>query len=333
MINKSKKGVKIMKYIPPKFERFSQMSAIDVGRLTEDEARSILENIRWPEGVKCAHCGSENVTRLNSKSEKTRDGVLQCNACRKQFTVMIGTVMEDSHITLRQWVQAFHSMSSHKKGISALQLQRNLGLGCYQSAWHLAHRIRLAMKEGPLVTALKGTVEVDETYIGGKPRKGENNGTPLKRGRGTKKAPVMAMVERNGKIISKPVENVTAKTLKSAIREAVDSEAKIVTDEYKSYTGIGKEFKGGHETVNHGLGEYAKGDINTNTAESFFALLKRGVNGTFHHISKKHLSKYCNEFSFRWDNRKVTDGERAENAVRGFVGKRLLLKNLLGDNI
>jgi transposase-like protein len=332
MINEREKGEKIMKYIPPKFERFSEMSAIDVGRLTEDEARSILENIRWPKSIKCVHCGSENVTRINSKSEKVRDGLIQCNHCRKQFTVMIGTVMEDSHITLRQWVQAFHSMCSHKKGISALQLQRNLGLGSYKSAWHLAHRIRLAMKEGSLSVSLKGTVEVDETYIGGKPRKGGGNGEPNKRGRGTKKAPVMAMVERDGNIISKPIENVTAETLKSVIREAVDSDSKIMTDEFKSYKGIGKDFKGGHGVVNHGLGEYAKGDINTNTAESFFALLKRGVHGTFHHISKKHLSKYCNEFSFRWDNRKVTDGERAENAVRGFVGKRLMLKNLLGSN-
>ncbi len=317
-----------MKYIPPKFERFSEMSAIDVGRLTEDEARAILEHIRWPEGVKCAHCGSDNVTRLNSKSEKVRDGLIQCNACRKQFTVMIGTVMEDSHITLRQWVQAFHSMSSHKKGISALQLQRNLGLGSYKSAWHLSHRIRLAMKKGVLAAALKGTVEVDETYIGGKPRKRE----AVKRGRGTKKAPVMAMVERGGKIVSKPVKNVTAKTLKSAIREAVDSESKIITDDFRSYIGIGKDFKGGHGVVNHGLGEYVNGDAYTNTCESFFALLKRGVNGTFHHISKKHLSRYCNEFSFRWDNRKVTDGERAEQIVRGIQGKRLMLKNLLRGN-
>ena len=318
-----------MKYIPPKFERFSEMSAIDAGRLTEDGARAILEHIRWPEGIKCAHCGSDNVTRLNSKSEKTRDGVIQCNACRKQFTVMIGTVMEDSHITLRQWVQAFHSMSSHKKGISALQLQRNLGLGSYRSAWHLAHRIRLAMKEGALAAALKGTVEVDETYIGGKPRKGKD-GRLNKRGRGTKKAPVIAMVERGGRIITKPVKNVTAKTLKSAIREAVNDESKIITDEFRSYIGIGKYFKGGHGVVNHGLGEYVRGDISTNTCESFFSLLKRGVHGTFHHISKKHLSRYCNEFSFRWDNRKVTDGERAEQAVKGMWGKRLPLRELLG---
>jgi len=275
-----------MKYIPPKFEKVSQMSAIDVGRLTEDEARGILENIRWPKGIACPHCESTNIVRIEGKAKKVRDGLLRCKDCRKQFTVTVGTLMERSHITLRQWVQAFHSMCSHKKGVSALQLQRNLGLGSYRSAWHLTHRIRLAMKEDPLVSLLKGVVEVDETYIGGKPRKG-GNGEPSKRGRGTKKAPVMAMVERNGNIISMPVKNVTAKTLKSAIREAVNNESKIVTDEFRSYIGIGKDFKGGHGVVNHGLGEYANGDINTNTAESFFALLKRGVHGTFHHISKK----------------------------------------------
>jgi transposase-like protein len=318
-----------MKYIPPKFEKVSQMSAIDVGRLTEDEARGILENIRWPKGIACPHCESTNIVRIEGKAKKVRDGLLRCKDCRKQFTVTVGTLMERSHITLRQWVQAFHSMCSHKKGVSALQLQRNLGLGSYRSAWHLTHRIRLAMKEDPLVSLLKGVVEVDETYIGGKPRKG-GNGEPSKRGRGTKKAPVMAMVERNGNIISMPVKNVTAKTLKSAIREAVNNESKIVTDEFRSYIGIGKDFKGGHGVVNHGLGEYANGDINTNTAESFFALLKRGVHGTFHHISKKHLAKYCNEFSFRWDNRKVTDGERTENAIKGFTGKRLMLKEVMG---
>jgi transposase-like protein len=330
MINKREKGDKIMKYIPPNFERISEMSAIDVGRLTEDEARGILENIRWPKGIKCPHCESINIVRIEGKAKKVRDGLLRCKDCRKQFTVTVGTLMQGSHITLRQWVQAFHSMCSHKKGVSSLQLQRNLGLGSYRSAWHLTHRIRLAMNEDPLVRLLKGIVEVDETYIGGKPRKGGGNGEPNKRGRGTKKAPVMAMVERNGNVISKPIQNVTAKTLKSAMREAVSEEAKIMTDEFRSYIGIEKDFKGGHGVVNHGLGEYAKGDINTNTAESFFALLKRGVNGTFHHISKKHLSRYCNEFSFRWDNRKVTDGERTENAIHGFVGKRLMLKEVMG---
>lgn len=274
------------------------MAAIDVSRLTEDEARKILEGIRWPKGIECPHCKGKDVVRINGKSETVRDGLLRCKDCRKQFTVTVGTIMERSHITLRQWVQAFHSMCSHKKGVSSLQLQRNLDLHSYRSAWHLTHRIRLAMSHDPLASLLRGVVEVDETYVGGKPRKGGNGGDN-KRGRGTKKTPVMAMVERDGNVVSKPVENVTAKTLKSAIREAVDRESKIMTDEYESYSGIGKEFNGGHETVNHGRGEYVRGDISSNTAESYFALLKRGVHGTFHHISKKHLPRYCNEFSFR----------------------------------
>lgn len=174
-----------MKYIPPKFRKLSEMASIDVGRLTEDEARIILEDIRWPKGITCPHCGSTSITKIEAKSSKVRDGLIQCNGCRKQFTVTVGTVMHGSHITLRQWIQAFYSICSHKKGISALQLQRNLGLHSYHSAWHLAHRIRAAMKQEPLASTLKGVVEVDETYIGGKPRK--NKEEKSKRGRGTKK--------------------------------------------------------------------------------------------------------------------------------------------------
>jgi len=321
-----------MKYIPPQFKTLSEMAAIDVGRLTEDQAREILEKIRWHKGIECPHCKSKNIVRINGKSETVRDGLLRCKDCRKQFTVTVGTVMERSHITLRQWVQAFYSMCSHKKGVSSLQLQRNLGLHSYRSAWHLTHRIRSAMKENPLASLLKGVIEVDETYTGGKPRKG-GNGEPNKRGRGTKKTPVMAIVERKGKVVSKPIENVTAKTLKTAIKEAVGKESKIITDEWHGYDGIEKEFKGGHHIVNHGRGEYCRGNISVNEAESYFALLKRGVNGTFHHISKKHLTRYCNEFSFRWDNRKVNDGERTEEAVKGMEGKRLMLKHLLKKEI
>lgn len=312
-----------MKYIPPKFNRLSQMAAIDVGRLTEDEARAILEGIRWPKGPICPHCNSKRITRLNPKSDKVRDGVIQCNDCRGQFTVTVGTVMHRSHITLRQWVQAFYSMCSHKKGVSALQLQRNLGLHSYKSAWHLAHRIRWAMKEGTFAKGLKGTVEVDETYIGGKPRSKKNEN---KRGRGTKKTPVMVLVERGGKAFSKPIKRVDAANLKSAIREMVNRQAMIMTDEWTSYQGIGLEFVGGHGVVNHGLGEYVNGNISTNTAESYFALLKRGVHGVFHHVSKQHLARYCHEFSFRWNFRKVSDGERAEAAIKGAIGKRLTYK-------
>jgi transposase-like protein len=319
-----------MKYTPPKFTKLSEMAAIDVGRLTEDEARAILEEIRWPEGPVCPHCKSNAVTRIQAKSKKVRDGLFQCNGCRKQFTVILGTVMQGSHITLRQWVQAFYSMCSHKKGVSALQLQRNLGLHSYQSAWFLAHRIRLAMKADPLASRLNGIVEVDETYVGGKPRKGKRNESGdlivNKRGRGTKKVPVVALVERDGRIRTRVVEHVNASNLKAAIRENVNPKAAIQTDELNLYAGIGKEFEGGHKTVNHSEGEYAREDVNTNTAESFFALLKRGVHGTFHHISKTHLHRYCDEFSFRWDERKVTDGERAVSAIKGAEGKRLIYR-------
>ena len=311
-----------MKYAPPKFTKLSDMAAIDVARLTEDEARTILEAIRWPDGPVCPHCGSKTATRIQAKSKKVRDGLFQCNGCRKQFTVTVGTVMERSHITLRQWVQAFHSMCSHKKGVSALQLQRNLGLHTYRAAWFLAHRIRLAMKVDPLASKLAGIVEVDETYVGGKPRK---KGVS-KRGRGTKKTPVVALVERNGRIRTRVVEHINADNLKTAIRQTVHPKAAIHTDELNLYKGIGQEFAGGHQTVNHSIGEYARGAVNTNTAESFFALLKRGVHGTFHHISKTHLHRYCDEFSFRWDERKVTDGERTVAAIKGAEGKRLIYK-------
>jgi transposase-like protein len=316
-----------MKYIPPKFNKLRDMAAIDVGRLTEDEARNILEGIFWPKGPACPHCGSMRVVRIQAKSDKVRDGLLRCNDCEKQFTVTIGTIMQGSHITLRQWVQAFYSMCSHKKGVSALQLQRNLGLHTYKAAWFLAHRIRAAMAEGSLIGRLKGVVECDETYIGGKPRHNKfwrNNKS--KSGRGTDKIPVMVLVERKGEAKSKPIVRVDAKHLQSAIRENVSRKSTIITDDWRGYWGVGKKFKGGHKIIRHGLGEYVNGEVSTNTAESYFALLKRGVQGTFHHVSKHHLKRYCNEFEFRWNHRKVNDGTRAEHAIRGAEGKRLTYK-------
>ena len=324
LLFRCKNEEKIMKYTPPKFNSLNEMAAIDVGRLTEDEARKILEDLRWPDGIKCPHCKSDNVTRIEAKSDKIRDGLIQCNKCRGQFTVTVGTVMHRSHITLRQWVQAFYSICTHKKGISALQLQRNLGLASYRSAWHLAHRIRLAMKIDPLASKLKGVVEIEETYIGGKPRKGSNK--KHKRGRGTEKFPVVALVERKGKVVSKPIEKVNAKTLKTAIKNVVNKNSMIITDEWPAYRGLGKDFVGGHAMINHGMGEYVRGAISTNTAESYFALLKRGVHGSFHHVSKQHLFRYCDEFSFRWNHRKVNDGTSTEFAIKGAEGKRLVYK-------
>jgi transposase-like protein len=310
-----------------------ELDLVQVSALTEDQARELLECIRWPNGPTCPHCGSvENITKFRPHSERepaksggARAGVLKCNECKQQFTVMVGTIFSDSHIPLRTWLMAFALMCSAKKGVSALQLQRQLGLGSYKSAWFMAMRIREAMKREPLAGLLRGTVEADETCVGGKPR--PKAGEPKsKRGRGTKKVPVVALVERDGRAHARAIEHVDAKTLKGAIRENVDRSARIVTDEWKAYPGIGKEFAGGHERVNHGKGEYARGDVHTNTAESFFALLKRGVMGSFHHVSKQHLGRYCDEFSFRWDHRRVNDSDRTAIALRQAEGKRLTYK-------
>jgi transposase-like protein len=168
---------------------------------------------------------------------------------------------------------------------------------------------------------LKGTIEVDETYVGGKPRPGSDE--KAKRGRGTKKVPVVALVERDGRVRAHKIERVDGATLKAAIRENVDRSSRIMTDEWSSYRGIGAEFVGGHEIVTHWAGEYARGDTHVNTAESYFALLKRGVIGSFHHISKQHLDRYCDEFSFRWDHRSINDSPRTEIAIRQTKGRRL----------
>lgn len=291
-----------------------------VSALSEDQARETIERILWPNGPVCAHCGAvENVTRLQGQAH--RSGVFQCNNCHEQFTVTVGTIFEDSHLPLRKWLMAFALLCSAKKGISALQLQRELDLGSYRTAWHLAHRIRHAMSKEPLAGLLKGTVEVDETYVGGKPRPGSNE--EVKRGRGTKKTPVVALVERNGRVRARKVDRVDGATLKQAIRENVDRNSMIITDELASYRGIGDEFQRGHFTVNHSAGEYARGGAHVNTAKSFFALLKRGVIGSFHHVSKEHLDRYCDEFSFRWDYRSINNSARTEIAVRQTQGKPL----------
>jgi transposase-like protein len=293
-----------------------------VPELTEDQARAHLEKLRWPNGPGCVHCGSVNVTRLNGKA--ARPGVLQCNDCREQFTVTVGTVLEDSHIPLAKWVKGFHLMCSSKKGISALQLQRNLGLGSYRTAWHMAHRIRYAMKceTAPVLT---GKVEVDETYVGGKPRK--YSGMKLKHGRGTTKAPVVALVSRDGQSRVHAVNSVDGRTLRSVIRNNVDRKnATLLTDEFVAYRKAGTHFAGGHHTVCHSWGEYARGDIHTNTVESWFALLKRGVVGTFHAVSESHLQRYCDEFAFRWNGRTLTDSERRDAAIVQMEGKRLMYR-------
>ena len=302
-----------------------------VPNFTEDQARAFFEQQRWPNGPACVHCGSVNVYRM--QGESFRPGLLRCRDCEGQFSVTVGTVMEDSHLPLSIWAKAFHLIASSKKGMSALQLQRNLGIGSYRTAWFLAHRIREAMRAEPIKGMLKGQIQADETYVGGKPRPGD--GKKHKRGRGTSKTPVLALVETDGKVRSKVIETVDSGTLLSAMAECVDRDAQIVSDECPSYPIAAGIFNGGHETVNHSQGQYVRRGINdkreletitTNAAESYFSLLKRGVYGTFHHVSKKHLHRYCNEFDFRWNGRELEDAQRRNLAVRGAEGKRSFYK-------
>lgn len=287
-------------------------------------ARAHLEAVRWPNGPGCPHCGEcENLTRLKGKS--TRPGVIFCNACTQPFTVTVGTVMERSKISLAKWVLGFHLMAASKKGVSSHQLHRMLGI-TYKSAWFLSMRIREAMGLDPETDdePMGGegkTVESDETFVGGK-KKNVHNGKPE-----PKKHPVVALVERGGKLKARHVTNVDAKNIREVLK-AVDKKTHLMTDDSLVYYWVGRDFSA-HDAVNHSKDEYVRGIAHVNTAESFFSLVKRGMYGTYHSVSEKHLQRYVNEAAFKWNNRSklgIEDSERADNAIRGAEGKRLMYR-------
>lgn len=285
-------------------------------------AAEYLESIRWPNGPVCPHCGSDR--KPYKLPHKTRR-LWKCAACRKQYTVTVGTIFEASHIPLNKWLLAFFLLCSSKKGMSAHQLHRMLGI-TYKSAWFMAHRIRYAMAQPPFARQLGGIVEADETYIGGKARNRTKRWQgKAKTGRGVDKTPVVVLVERGGEARSQRMANVTGEELKGAIRRNVKREARIMTDSFKSYAGLGQEFAS-HETVNHADDEWVRGDVHTNSAENFFSILKRGVDGIYHHVSEAHLHRYLSEFDFRYNTRTAngfSDAERTRLALVGTVGKRL----------
>ena len=289
---------------------------------SEDEARAYLENLRWPEGPACPHCGSAEVYRLTAKVNSVkpgRKGLLKCKYCRKQFTVTVGTIFEASHIPLNKWMMAIYLLCSSKKGMSAHQLHRMLSI-TYKAAWFMCHRIRYAMEEGPNRAKFFGIIEADETYVGGKRHGGkEKAGRP---GPDSNKVPVFALVQRGGNVRAFPIERVTAENLRSALNENAEASSRIMTDDSILYTSIRDDFAS-HETVNHSKREYVRGDVSTNTIEGFFGIFKRGINGVYHHLSKKHLHRYTTEFEFRYNARKVSDGLRTHAAIAGFEGKRL----------
>jgi len=290
----------------------------------DDKAREYLESLRWPNGVVCPHCGSIGdhypiEGKGGEKGKKARPGLWKCKDCREQFSVTVGTVFESSKVPLSKWLTAVYLLCSSKKGMSAHQLHRTLGV-TYKTAWFMAHRIRLAMSDtnGGLMGSNGGAVEADETYIGRKP------GRSKKRGPGHKHM-VFALVERDGRVRSQHITGPMFDGIKKALKENVSPNAVLMTDDARHYRNIAKQFAG-HEAVNHSKGEYVRDDAHTNTIEGFFGVFKRGMNGTYQHCSGEHLHRYLAEFDFRYNNRSalgIDDAERAAIALKAIDGKRL----------
>ena len=281
----------------------------------ETAAREHLESLMWPDGPFCPHCGSLNATRLAGTHH--RAGLVQCNDCRQQFTVTVGTVFERSKVPLNKWLLVNHLLVSSKKGMSAHQIARMIGV-TYKTAWFMCHRIREAMKPAnPEPLGGPGRiVEADETYVGGKASNRAWGAT-------AKKKPIVSLVERGGHTRSFHVASVTGSTLRSIIVTNVARTSTLMTDEHQGYVKVGREFAGGHYSVNHTNMNYATGPFHSNTVENFFSIFKRGIIGTYHHMSEAHLGRYCAEFDFRYNTRTLNDHERADVCLQGIAGKRL----------
>ncbi len=287
----------------------------------DEAARAMLESILWPDGPVCPHCGI-----VDSAYKTKRPGVFRCaeQGCRKDFSVTMKTVMERSHIALHKWLQAFHLMTSSKKGVSAHQLHRTLSIG-YEAAWFMAHRIREAMRLGGLSPLGGGgkVVEADETFIG------RLKGQPKRRSGATShKNTVLTLVERGGSARSFHIDSTTVADIAPILRANISREAKLMTDEARHYLEVGREFDS-HDAVNHSKYEYARyaeDVITTNTVEGYYSIFKRGMKGVYQHCAEKHLHRYLSEFDFRYSNRValgVNDGERRTLAIKGAAGKRL----------
>jgi len=292
----------------------------------ETAAVEFLEAQRWGETPACVKCGSVEVYKMaDAKTgERSKRYLWRCRDCKEQYTVRIGTVYEESRIPLKTWCFAFWRAATSKKGVSALEISRQCQIS-YKSALFLMNRIRFAMAPDAAAPKLAGEIEADELYVGGKPRWGKDYGS-LGRSNKRLKTPVFCAVERSGQKRSRVVADVTGKTLKTAIQELVDQQSRVMTDENPAYVGLRARFEGGHETVRHTIKEYARGDVNTNTVESSFALVRRGIHGIYHNVSREHLQRYLWQFDFLWNGRTLNDGERTIAVIKGSEGKRLMYK-------
>lgn len=303
----------------------------------ESAAWEHVERTRWPNGPVCPHCGVVNhayflepkAPRETSTGKVSYRRVWKCADCREQFSVLVGTIFEDSKIPLSKWLLAIHMLCAGKNGASAHELHRDLGI-TYKSAWFMAHRIRLAMQRPPLVDKLTGTVEADETYMGGEAKNMHaSKREKIITGRGVKgKVPVVTLVERGGEARSMVMNPVSGKNVKRVLQEHVSHDAALMTDAHYMYTEPGKAFAS-HEAVDHKKGEYVRGNAHSNTVEGYFSQLKRSLDGTYHHVSEQHLHRYLSEFDYRYSSRGVEDGTRSEQAIRQSGGKRLTYRPTL----
>lgn len=318
----------------------AKISFLSVLEWSDDQCREFLEAGRWPNGPVCPKCGADNPYRIErrSKSKNIVKSLYRCRACRKDYTATVGTIFEDSKIPLQKWFAAIYLMASSKKGMSAHQIHRQLDI-TYRSAWFMCHRIREAMKSKDF-TPLNGVVEADETYVGGKPR-GHSEHRKAKaakelrahgilatnnRGGRTvesydRKTPVFGMVERGGRVRSMPIPHPDKSKVRKALADNIDFDnAALMTDESPLYHGIGNHLP--HGMIRH-KSEYVRGAVHTQGIEGYWAILKRGLYGTFHHVDAEYLGCYLSEFDFRYNQRKVTDAERFEALVSQVNGRRV----------
>jgi len=300
--------------------RSAVLEALKNASVNEAQAVAFLEKQRWGDQPACPRCGSVGVYQMKGRDgERNKDYRWRCRDCSQFFTVRTSTIFEETRLPLRVWVYAIWKACSSKKGISALQLSREMEI-THKSALFILRRIRHGLGEvSP--EKLMGTVEADEVYIGGKPRFKRHKKGP----RVDNKAPVAGIVQRDGDVRFQLLQRVTSDQLGKFIAENADLSCRLITDEHPGYKQVGKAFICGHETVTHSVGEYVRQgtDIHSNTVEGVFSLIRRGVMGTFHSVSRKHLPNYLNEFQFRWNTRKMDDGQRVSAAIKKIDGKRL----------
>lgn len=325
--------------MPAKKEKDPILTEVHAAVANEREAVEFFEGMRWPDGVSCPRCGSVEVRQMQDREGNRNARYLwRCTGgCKKQFTVRVGTILEDSPIPLKHWAFVVWMACAGKKGVSAKQIERQIRVS-YKTALYMLHRVRFGMIETG-GAKLVGTVEVDETFVGGKARRGDRgpDGRGRRRPGSQNKTPVVAAVERTaggkvGKVRTRVVADVTSENLAAVMRENIQMSSVIVTDEGRAYPKIAQEWAR-HETVTHGVNEFARTAddgfrVHTNTAEGFFSLLKRAINGTYHHVSRVHLHRYCTHQEFLYNTRGGTDGERIATLIRQCDGKRLTRKAL-----